>query len=420
MTYKPTAEDFTGLKKSSTYQPTARDFQSLNSFIDPNNKNQSAEYNEELTIPEETGLSGIFSDLLGNALAAKDFIEEVPSNIEKRQEYLKENPLSGQAHELGQLAASTAEMGKGLINAPYNLNQYLARKHLLPQVLGKLGKFIPHLPEDTGVEKALGLESKPETGDALIRAVPEAISMGTAATQLSKALTRKFKTPDLGKSIKETQAKVTAEDTKLGKSFDKIENEFEKRNIPPVKIDKQIIEDAKRFLDKSDETKALISKAMKGDYKALRDIQSDLRVVNQKGLESDLSSERNKAKEAGSVRNKLNNSITEHLENTGHKDLADLLEDTKAGYKNIQETYFSSPALARVFGKSQKVPKNPMTLLTEDSAEMNKFKAAHPEVVKALGKALSHKQKMKILKGIGAIVTAGATGGATYKGLNKF
>ena len=73
------------------------------------------------------------------------------------------------------------------------------------------------------------------------------------------------------------------------------------------------------------------------------------------------------------------------------------------------KTYFSSTGLANVFGKSQKVPKNPLTLLTEDSTEMNRFMKAHPEVKKMMEKALSHKSKVKKIKALGGVVGTGGT-----------
>ncbi len=79
------------------------------------------------------------------------------------------------------------------------------------------------------------------------------------------------------------------------------------------------------------------------------------------------------------------------------------------GYKDIKETYFSTPALAKVFGKSQKIPKNPATLLTEESTEMNRFMAAHPEMKIALSKALKHDKRMKNLGKLGGVLGIGTT-----------
>lgn len=158
---------------------------------------------EDADIPAEeeetTGLLGVGADLaegLGNAFSkSKKFVGDLPENLEKMGGDILEHPVSGRLHPLGQLAAETTDVGKSIINAPYNLNQYLARKHLLPQVLGKLGKIIPHIPEDTGIEKALGLEADPEKGDAIMRAVPNIAALGSGASSIGKAVSKVIKAP---------------------------------------------------------------------------------------------------------------------------------------------------------------------------------------------------------------------------------
>ncbi len=374
-------------------------------------------------IPERTGLSGVGYDLshgLASALkGTRKFASEVPSNLEKSSQYIEQNPVSSIFHNLGQMASETADIGKGVINAPYNLNQYLARKHLLPQVLGKLGQLIPHIPEDTGVENALGLAADSEKGDAIFRAIPDIASVVAPGISVAKATKKAFAAPDLKSALKQTQATVNKADKSLGKAFDTVESEVEKRGVKPVPIDKDTITQAKRFLDKSPETKEIIEQAAKGDYKALRQIQSDLRVIGEEALANKLSTERKVGKEALSTRNKINSAIENHFESTGHKDLANLLNKTKKGYKEIQDIYFSSPALARVFGKSQKLPKNPLTLLTEDSTEMTRFFNAHPEMKTMLEKALKHGKNKSRIKGVGKIAAGALVGEEFGRFLHK-
>lgn len=355
---------------------------------------------------EHTGLLGVGADLargLGGAIKGGiGFIRDIPENLEKSGQYIAEHPFKAPLHMAGQLAAETADIGKGLINAPYNLNQYLARKHLLPQVLGKLGKFIPHIPEDTGVEKALGLEADPEKGDALIRAVPELATALAGGAGLVKSGKKLFKAPDLKEAIRATQGKVNKATSEAGQIFDTVEQEVAARGISKVPVEKDLINTAEKYLAKTPANKAMLKRAKEGDYQALRSLQADLRVKGEKALSSALTAENTMGEEILSTRDLVNKSIQDHFEATGHKDLAELLNKARKDYKGIQKTYFSTPQLAKVFGKSQKVPKNPKTLLTEESAEMKKFMAAHPEVEKALVKALKHEGKMKVLKKVGA------------------
>ena len=139
---------------------------------------------------ERTGALGVVSDVArgtGNAIKGGiKFAAQTPQMLEDLGEELLEHPGTGQLRGLGQIAAEGAEMGKGIINAPYNLNQYLARKHLLPQVLGKLGKLIPHIPEDTGLEKALGMEAR--KGDKLLRGLTEGAGIIAGGAPIARGI----------------------------------------------------------------------------------------------------------------------------------------------------------------------------------------------------------------------------------------
>ncbi len=358
---------------------------------------------------ERTGLLGVGSDLAHGLSGAAKFAFDIPRKLEKSGQYIQEHPGSSILHNIGQMAAEGADIGKGIVNAPYNLNQYLARKHLLPQVLGRLGKYIPHLPEDTGVEKALGLEANPEKGDELFRAIPDlasALTAGVGAVRLGKKL---FNAPDLKESIRLTQDKVNKATGEAGEIFDTVEKEVEKRGISKIPVDKNVLKQAETYLAKTPANKDLINRAKTGDYKALRSLQADLRVKGEKALSSALSAENTMGEEILATRDQVNKSIQNHLEDTGYKDLADALNTARSKYKDIQQTYFSTPQLAKVFGKSQKLPKNPKTLLTEESTEMKRFMQAHPEVEKALSKALKHERKMNKMKGLVKVLGIGTT-----------
>ena len=55
-----------------------------------------------------------------------------------------------------------------------------------------------------------------------------------------------------------------------------------------------------------------------------------------------------------------------------------------------------------------------MTLLSEESTEMKKFMAKHPEVEKLTKKALKHESKMKMLRRLATVLGIGTTAGGTY------
>jgi hypothetical protein len=151
---------------------------------------------------ERTGFKGIASDVLhglGKAIqSGKGFIKDVPQMTEDLGEELLEHPGTGQIRGVGQIGAGIADIGKSIINAPHDLADYLSKKDI-PLVSAaenarvpftenwKLKDLIPHLPEDTGVEKALGLT--PKKGDRLLRALPDVASTlagGAGVAKLAK------------------------------------------------------------------------------------------------------------------------------------------------------------------------------------------------------------------------------------------
>lgn len=375
------------------------------------NDNENRPMEMELTKfnpPKEmTGWKGLTHDaqtLLRNALiSGVGFAKRAPGNLKEIGSDLIEHPFSKAHHISGQILAGLGEGAKGLANIPHELFDEFANKEITPNWL-RTGA----IPEDIGIEKFLGLEATKKS-DELLRALPAIYGGGKlVASGIGKAK-KLTQAPDLKQALKDVQAKVNSADTNLGKAFDKIESDVESRGVTPIPVSKQTINRAKRFLDKSPETRELIDKASKGDYKSLRQIQADLRVIGENGLSNDLSTERNIGKEALSARNQINTDIEKHLEKTGHKDLADLLNKSKEGYKDIQDIYFSNPALARVFGKSQKLPKNPLTLLTEDSTEMNRFFKENPEMKTLLEKALKHSKNKKRISNVASVLGIGTT-----------
>ncbi len=372
-------------------------------------KDGKQDNDEAFPIPETTGLSGLGADLLSAAFRAKDFAQDIPNKLEKSGKYIEEHPGSSILHNAGQLAAGAADVGKSIVNAPHDLLKYFIKKHLAFDIpLG--GKWhtsdlIPHIPEDTGIEKALGLEADPEKGDDLIRAIPEIAADVAGGVGLLKSGKKIFKAPDLKEAIRDTQKTVNAKLDKSGKVFDKIENTLDETGKNIVSIDKDLIEQAKSMLSKKFNN--IVEKARGGDYKALRKLQAALGAKERKGLASDNLADVDLAENIGVVRNDINSAIQDHLEANGFDDLAKALKKNKSDYRDIKQTYFSTPQLAKVFGKSQKVPVKPKTLLSEESTEMKKFMTTHPEVEKALAKALKHENKMKVLGKIGAALGIG-------------
>lgn len=348
------------------------------------------------------GLAGDTIHMLGRALkGGVGFLGRAPGNLKEIGSELIEHPLSYPPHVAQQVLAGLGEGAKGLANIPHEIFDELADRKITPNWL-RTGS----IPEDTGVEKFLGLEPTKKS-DELLRALPALYGGGKLiGAGINKAKPH-FKAPDLQESIRNVQSKVTAATEKSGKIFDHIEHTLEKADKNIIDVDKELIDKAKSML--SNKFNNIIDKAKTGDYKALRKLQASLGAKERKGLASKNLGDIDQAENIGVVRDEINRTIQQHLEDNGFEDLAKALNKNRGDYAEIQKTYFSTPQLAKVFGKSQKVPKNPKTLLTEESAEMKKFMAAHPEVKEALAKALNHEKKMNRIKSVGSILGIGTT-----------
>lgn len=361
------------------------------------------------------GLASDTVHMLGKVLkGGMGFLSKAPGNLAEVGSELAQHPLSYPPHVAQQVLAGLGGGVKDLANIPHKVFDELADRKITPDWL-RTGS----IPEDTGVEKFLGLQPTKKS-DELLRAIPTLFGGGKLVAsgigKVKKALTE----PDLKAALRETQNKVNVMDKKYGKTLDKIESQVKSRGINDIPINSKLLSEAESLLDKSPETKALIKSSKKGDYKSLRQLQADLRVIGENSLSNKLSTERNVGKQALSVRDRINKGIEDHFKSTGNKDLAEDLNSTREGYRNMKDIYFSTPALARIFGKRQNIPKNPLTLLTEENVEMNKFKEAHPEIAETLEEALSHKKKMALLKAAGKIFGTGVVGGGTVSGISSF
>lgn len=117
-----------------------------------------------------TGWKGLASDtikMLGDSLKnGVGFLSRAPSNIKEIGSELVHHPLSYPPHIAQQALAGLGEGAKGLVNIPHEIFDELADKEITPNWL-RTGS----IPEDTGVEKLLGLEPTKKS-DELLRALP--------------------------------------------------------------------------------------------------------------------------------------------------------------------------------------------------------------------------------------------------------
>lgn len=158
-------------------------FQQSESKIPSTPFNQNEEEEEPEQPPEETtGWKGLGKDaiemLRGSLKGLGGFAKRVPDEAKELIKDRFKNPLD--MHNEGQLAASLVGGARDTLNIPYKAIKELGEKDIIPDWLKKYNELpFTHIPEDTGVESALGLEPTRKS-DELVRAVP-AIAGGVTA-----------------------------------------------------------------------------------------------------------------------------------------------------------------------------------------------------------------------------------------------
>ena len=366
---------------------------------------------------EKGGRAGLTQGL-ANALAS---IGNLPSDLMKAttgkepyripktdlSQYAPDSEVGQSTFQGADLAGEFAAPGGALMKGARGLMDSSKIMQMLPNVLKNItsgavaGGALSEGDRATGAEIGAGVSAIP------------------GAYQATKSFLTNTPTKALNKGLKDLQSFVNKKTDDVGNVLNNIEGAVKNKGISKVKIDNDIIENAQTYLSKTKANKDLLEKARTGDFEALRKLQADLRTKGEKRLAADTQAENDLGEVMLETRGMINESIENHLLNNGAEDLAKSLNEARNIYREIQETYFSSPALARVFGKSQKVPRNIKTFLQEDSTEMNRLKEAHPEIEKALSKALKETQRKKSLKTVGKIAGTGLTAGAAMMGAEK-
>lgn len=240
------------------------------------------------------------------------FLSRIPSNIKGIGEEFAANPLGETGHAIGQLGVGLAEGGKGLANlalAPFQdkLAQRLSG--------GKVGKL--QIPEDTGLQEALGLQSN-KKGDELIKALPDILSLGYGATGLIKKGYKALgKAPPLSKerqfqnalkeeaikskkthaqtaeeleALKDEQALKYAQEhegakigplTPTGQTIEALGKEAETKRLTPVA---ELPEEHFGEIPAPPETKAALKIKKEAAEKARNEVESSLGVLDQPRL----------------------------------------------------------------------------------------------------------------------------------------
>lgn len=194
------------------------------------------------------------------------------------------------------------------------------------------------------------------------------------------------------------------------KMFDKVGEQAVERGVSKIPLDKDIVQEVSKYLPNTRKSISLIEKLKDGDYKSLREMQSELFHRGNKSAKSILPSERNSGEEMLDLRDRINESISNHFNNTGNKDLSEILDKAKEKYRNLKEIYYSHPTVSKLVDKNiRKVPKNIGSSLSEDSKKMERLRKEVPGVSDQIDLLKQKENAMKYLKNT-AYVGAGLTG----------
>lgn len=328
-----------------------------------------------------------------------DFTGKIPQYYESAKTEIpglfstaKQHP----GHLALQALAGTQEGINVLAQLPLYLSQYgKNRLNLLPQsVPNAIKKFIP---EDT-TESIKQLFSEPEyPGESLARGlgkigteyfaggnIPQGIGSGIGlASDVARPLTSRLPSITSKGIAKDIIIKPhDILENKATYGFKKVSNEINKRGINNIPVNEEEIKSLSEYFPKTKQSEQLINDASIGKYNALRKIQSELYTRGKKNLGSDLETDRLRGEEMFEKRNNINESISNHLKNTGNHDLDKKLNESRMQYKKLQDTYYNpyiNNAIVKMVDKDiRKIPNNLMTILKEDSKPMRNFINSHP------------------------------------------
>lgn len=110
------------------------------------------------------------------------------------------------------------------------------------------------------------------------------------------------------------------------------------RNIGPINISKELIEDTRQFLPNTAPYRNLIDKAMAGDYEAMFGLQSDLGRQSRKLAKNPFSAaERAQGRAGSAVREDFLKAKAAELENMGEKDIAELQKLGQQQYRRYHK-----------------------------------------------------------------------------------
>ena len=227
---------------------------------------------------------------------------------------------------------------------------------------------------------------------------PKVIGGTIAAGKYAKDAFRKI---DPKKMISKLQSSHDVLENESSKLYNFVKDEVKFRGIKDVPISSNLIDQVEYYLPRTKQNIALIKKARSGDYDAIHTMQSDLGKRGQKMKSSTLGADRDQGELMLDLRQEINNNTHDFFEKTMNYDLSDALGLARDKFKELKDIYYGYNPITRVVGELRKLPKNPMTLLGEDSAPIKKLLNEHPDIKRDVETYLKRQKSLTKVKQVG-------------------
>ncbi|MDD5211907.1 MAG: hypothetical protein PHV62_05790 [Sulfuricurvum sp.] len=244
--------------------------------------------------------------------------------------------------------------------------------NLMTQAIAGFGTGAQQAPE--GQKLKSGFENALST-TLLGKVIP---AMGNFVGKIFNPITDK----DLATNV---QGIHDAIDNQASQGFQDVGKGVAARGVSQVPLPLSVMSDLSSaikagYLPNKKSTNDMINNALTGDYNALRKMQTELWNKGTKAASSTSVADNNMAEEIFDLRDRINGSVSNHLLRTGHEDLNDTLNASRAGYKYLQDTFYNkniTPQIKKLVNPDiRQVPKNLGNILQQDSIPMENVRNA--------------------------------------------
>lgn len=371
-------------------------------------------------------------ELMDNDASSGSEWEMMPTNLNtsnsnESQANKMNNGVSSGA--LGLLGKGATNVSAGLLNSLTGLGRMLP--DMAKMVPNELQDALPYKAGERPVDnfdayKFMGVENKPfYTPTGALQTLGELALPLPAGMKGAEGAKNILKSSGIFSSRKSIANAILNQHDLIEKNaiqgFKDVSKEVLNRGIKKFPVSPEMIEDLRQFFPKTKQVNSLLTDAKKGDFNALRKLQTDLYTKGKKNLRSPLESERMRGEEMFEKREDINKGISKHLKSSGHEDLNDLLNRSRSDFRKLQDVYYNpkmnNAIIDMVDTESRKIPKNLLNILQEESKPMQQLIDFHPGLQNQINRYHTRKNVLKMGK---KFLPYGLVGGLGYEAGKRY